>query len=179
MLTWDNILDFSQSALASVLTVTGSLAYMFHKTSKVQLFKTFKTMCQVPYIQLAMVTVWPDTLQLIWNPIFQGTLKHFCSFQQTLADLSPSEQVNASVPAGMVLVIFGLLLPNHILFMQEHTVFHQSVPRIPSRKQGRWPKSLQQAATKQGVGGTTSGVVHFQKSIIKIKLGKSEVFLNK
>lgn len=42
--------------------------------------------------------------------------------------ITPFAQVNVSMPARIVTVIFGLLLANHILFVQEYTVFINRFP---------------------------------------------------
>lgn len=92
--------------------------------------------------------------------------------------ITPSAQVNVSVPVWMV----GLLLPNHVSLPQEYTVFHQFPADCLLESGVDNPSHCnrqQQAATKQGVGGTRSRIVHFQWSIVKNKLGKNKLFLNK
>lgn len=108
---------------------SGLLSYLFHETPQVQLCLPLK----------------PCTGSLLFSyqwwlldlKLFNCWEAHLSSYFKTLLLIStdpgrcncmwitPSAQVNVSVPAGMVTVIFGLLLLNHILFIQEYS-FHQS-----------------------------------------------------
>lgn len=102
---------------------------MFHKTPKVQVCLALRS-CrgsllfsyQWQLLDLNLFKCWESHLSRYFKILLLISTdpgRPICMW------ITPSAQVNVSVPAGMLTVIFGLLLPNHILFIQGYS-FHQS-----------------------------------------------------
>lgn len=152
---------------------------MFHKTQKVQLCLPLKPCTgsllfsyQWRLLDLKLFNCWEAHLSSYFKTLLLISTdpgRHICMW------ITPSAQVNVSVPAGTLTVIFGLLLPNHILFIQGYS-FHQSPAGSLLGNRTDDLSYCNRQQKNQRIGGTKSRDICFQQSIIKNKLGRSNVF---